>query len=151
MRCRECYSENPRITPLKGAEDCLKHHRQYVCSTCGRIICIDLAGEKRARCLMPFGSPDIALLYLKPAEIITGGVCGIYELIYRRGDKRYRIFRNRNELQAFLKGHTEITCQSDRPVYLSEQYVPVKEEQIRYLYGEEVGRYLEERLQRGIR
>ena len=33
MRCKECYSEFPRITPLKGAEDCLKRHRQYVCST----------------------------------------------------------------------------------------------------------------------
>ncbi|MGC8770678.1 MAG: hypothetical protein ACP5Q5_05455 [Brevinematia bacterium] len=86
MRCKECYSELPRVTPLKGAEDCLKRHRQYVCSTCGRIICIDLAGEKRARCFMPFGALETAILYLKAAEILTQGLCGIYELIYKRGD-----------------------------------------------------------------
>lgn len=38
MRCPECYSEDPRITPLRGVENCLLNHRQYTCSTCGRHI-----------------------------------------------------------------------------------------------------------------
>lgn len=41
MVCKECYSDNPRITPLLKPEHCLKNHTQYICSTCGRCICID--------------------------------------------------------------------------------------------------------------
>jgi hypothetical protein len=41
---------------------------------------------------MPFGSLELAKLYIKAAEIMNDGVCGIYELIYRRGEKRYRVF-----------------------------------------------------------
>lgn len=32
-RCRECYAENNRATPLLNPADCLRHHRQYVCNT----------------------------------------------------------------------------------------------------------------------
>ena len=72
MRCKECYCENSRITPLRGAEDCLKNHLQYICSICGRAICIRPKGAKKARCLMPFGSLEAAMLYLKAAEWLPG-------------------------------------------------------------------------------
>jgi hypothetical protein len=144
MRCKECYSEQSRVTPLKGAEDCLKQHRQYVCSTCGRTICIDLVGEKRARCFMPFGSLEIAMLYLKPAEILNQGLCGIYELIYKRGDKRYRIFRNVEELNKFLKSNSDVKCEKDTPVYVSNKYIPINESQIKYLDAREIKRYIVE-------
>ncbi|MCX8054987.1 MAG: hypothetical protein N3A67_04905 [Ignavibacteria bacterium] len=129
---------------MKGAEDCLKRHRQYVCSTCGRIVCIDLAGERRARCFMPFGSLEIAMLYLKAAEILTQGLCGIYELTYKRGDKRYRIFRNIEELNKFLKTNPEVKCEKKEPVYISEKYVPVNDSQIKYLNESEIKTYLDE-------
>ncbi len=93
MRCEECYSKHPRITPINGVKSCLTKHRQYECSKCGRLVCIDLKGQKRARCFYPFNSLETAMLYLKVAEIINQGVCGIYELIYKRGDIRYKIFR----------------------------------------------------------
>ena len=144
MRCKECYSEFPRITPLKGAEDCLKRHRQYVCSTCGRIVCIDLAGEKRARCFMPFSSLETALLYLKPAEIINQGLCGIYELTYKRGDKRYRIFRNVEDLDKFLKSNPDVRCEQKEPIYISEKYIPINNSQIKYLTETEIKKYLDE-------
>ncbi|HOM05986.1 MAG TPA: hypothetical protein PLU67_10910 [Candidatus Kapabacteria bacterium] len=144
MRCKECYSELPRATPLKDAADCLKRHRQYVCSTCGRIVCIDLAGERRARCFMPFGSLEIAMLYLKAAEILTQGLCGIYELIYKRGDKRYRIFRNIEELNKFLKSNPEVKCEKKEPVYISEKYFPINDSQIKYLNESEIKTYLNE-------
>ena len=64
MKYKECYSDNPRITPLKGAEDCLRNHLQYICSTCGRVICMGPKGARKARCLIPFGSPEQAKLYL---------------------------------------------------------------------------------------
>ena len=144
MRCKECYSELSRVTPLKGAEDCLKRHRQYVCSTCGRIICIDLAGEKRARCFMPFGSLEIAMLYLKPAEILNQGLCGIYELIYKRGDKRYRIFRNVEELDKFLKSNPEVKCEKKEPIYISKKYSAINDSQIKYLNESEIKTYFDE-------
>lgn len=144
MRCKECHSEQSRVTPLKGAEDCLKRHRQYVCSTCGRTVCIDLSGEKRARCFMPFSSLEIAMLYLKPAEIINKGLCGIYELIYKRGDKRYRIFRNNGELKKYLKSNPAVKCEKEEPVYISDKYSPVDDLQIRYLNESDIKTYLEE-------
>ena len=144
MRCKECYSDNPRITPLKGAKDCLAKHRQYICSLCGRAVCIDLKGEKRARCFYPFSSLQNAILYLKPAEIITGNVCGIYELIYKRGEKRYKIFRSQNEFEMFLNKNTGVKCTNKEPVCISEKYNAVKESQIKYLNESEVLMYLSE-------
>lgn len=151
MQCTECYAENPRITPLKGAAECLQNHRQYICSQCGRMICIDLKGEKRARCFMPFGTLEIAMWYLKAAEILNDGPCGIYELIYKRGEKRYRIFRNQEELQEFLKGNKDVRCERSEPVYISEKYIKIKEDQIKYLETDEIAKYLTEREEMGIK
>ena len=39
--CKECYSDNLRITPLIKSRECLENHIQYICSTCGRCICIN--------------------------------------------------------------------------------------------------------------
>jgi hypothetical protein len=150
MRCRECYSENSRITPLKGAQDCLANHRQYICSTCGRIICIDVKGEKRARCFMPFSSKDIALLYLKCAEILTDKPCGIYELIYKRGDKRYRIFQSEDELKSFLRNNGDVKCENTKPIYINEKVNKIENNQIKYLTEEEIKAYLLERKELGI-
>ena len=151
MVCIECYSENPRITPVLGAEDCLKNHLQYICSTCGRVICIGPKGAKKARCLMPFGSIETAKLYLKAAETMLGGLCGIYELIYPNGAKRYRIFETQDKLKASLKKNGHIRCENFKPVYISDHYVPVADSQIRRLSEAEVQKYLEERQRLGIK
>ena len=151
MKCKECYSENPRITPLKGAEDCLKNHLQYICSTCGRCICIGPKGAKKARCLMPFNSLELAKLYIKAAEIMNNDICGIYELIYRRGEKRYRIFKSHEELKKQLKINNNIRCENFKPVYISEKHIPVSDIQIRHLHSNEVKKYLDERKSMGIK
>ncbi len=150
MKCKECYSENPRITPLLGAEDCLRNHLQYICSTCGRVICIGPKGAKKARCLMPFGSLEQAKLYLKAAEIMNVGICGIYELIYKRGENRYRVFKNVEDLQKFLKSSSSVKCERFTPVYISKKHAPVAKDQIRHLSPQEIQKYLEERIQLGI-
>jgi hypothetical protein len=144
MKCEECYSESPRITPLMGAKECFENHRQYICSKCGRIVCIDVKGEKRACCFMPFKTKEIALLYLKCAEIISEKLCGIYELIYKRGDKRYRIFETESELNEFLKRNKEVKCENKNPVYINKKYNKISEKQIKYLTKEEVEKYLKE-------
>ncbi|MGD2034382.1 MAG: hypothetical protein PVF73_04955 [Bacteroidales bacterium] len=151
MKCKECYNDHPRITPLMGAEECLKNHLQYICSTCGRVICIGPKGAKKARCLMPFGSLEQAKLYLKAAEIMNDDVCGIYELIYKRGEKRYRVFRSSEELKKQLKSNRNIKCENFEPVYISKKHIPVANDQIRHLTEQEVRKYLDERKELGIK
>lgn len=151
MECKECYSDNPRITPLKGAEDCLKNHLQYICSTCGRVICIGPKGAKKARCLMPFGSLEQAKLYLKAAEIMNDSICGIYELIDKRGTNRYRVFKSEEELRKFLKSGTSVRCENFAPVYISKKHTSVKKDQIRHLTSQEVKKYLRERQEADIK
>jgi hypothetical protein len=51
----------------------------------------------------PFKTKEMAILYLKCAEIITNSNCEIYEVIYKRGDKRYKIFETEDELNNFLE------------------------------------------------
>jgi len=142
--CKECYSNNPRITPIREAKKCLTNHRQYVCDTCGRILCVDLKGEKKARCFFPFTTLETAILYLKAAEIISGKLSGIYELIYKRGDKRYKIFSSYKKLESFLKRNSKVICNSDNPVYISTKLQKINSHQIKYLNKGEIIKYLAE-------
>jgi len=100
---------------------------------------------------VPFGSLEAAKLYLKAAEIMTEGTCGIYELIYKRGEKRYRIFKTVEDLKKSLKGNPSVRCEKFEPVYISEKYIPVSNEQIRHLTEQEVQKYLDERKEMGIK
>ena len=145
MRCPECYSEYPRITPLKGVKQCLTKHKQYICSTCGRAVCIDVKGEKKARCFYPFSSINDAMLYLKVAETLTGGLCGIYELIYKRGDIRYKIFRTQEEFEQYLRKNPNVKSKTNSPIYISEKYQEVKSSYLKYLNIKEVEKYIEEK------
>ena len=71
MRCRECYSDNPRITPILKPEHCLENHLQYICSTCGRCICIDKDDKRDVyRWSFPFKTLEFAKLYLRTAEYL---------------------------------------------------------------------------------
>ena len=150
MQCKECYSENNRITPLNGARECLENHKQYICSNCGRNICINIIGERKARCFFPFSSKDQALLYLKSAEIIMGTNCGIYELVFKSG-KRYKIFESENELNTFLDKNKNIKCENKKPVYKSKNVIKISSDQMKHLTKKEVEKYLLERKQLGIK
>jgi hypothetical protein len=90
------------------------------------------------------------MLYLKAAEIMNEGVCGVYELTYKRGDKRYRVFKSTEELETFLKKNKAVTCENFEPVYISKKHVAVADEQVRRLTKQEVTKYLEERKEQGI-
>lgn len=140
--CPECYADNPRATPLRGAEACLSDHRQYVCATCGRMICADVRGDRRARCFMPFGSIDDARLYLRSAEAISGGPCAIWEFIYPNGDHRFRIFATGGERDAFLSSNRKVCAFSDTPVVKAGEYRAPSAGQLRYVTKEEADKYL---------
>ena len=100
---------------------------------------------------MPFGSLEQAKLYLKAAETMLEGTCGIYELVYSRGDKRYRVFKSPDELKSFLKRSPKIRCDNLDPAYISPEYHPVLNNQVRHLTRDEVQKYLNERKALGIK
>ena len=70
MACPECYSDDPRVTPILDPEKCLKSHRQYICATCGRCICAEVDCNNKFRARFPFKTLEIAKLYLRAAEAI---------------------------------------------------------------------------------
>ena len=145
MKCAECYSENPRVTPIFEAEYCLKNHKQYICSTCGRHICMDTNRSNTARCFQPFSNLETAKLYLKCAEILAGGPCSIYEFEDMKSKhKTYLIFHNKEQMLRYLKGNPMKLLKKSAPVYVSPQYQPITEEQIKVLKDNEVRTYLEE-------
>jgi hypothetical protein len=97
---------------------------------------------------MPFGSAELARLYLRAAEVISGEPCGIYELIYSRGEKRYRIFRDETELREALKRNKALRCERFEPVSVSGPFTPAAPEQLRRLTAEEAQKYLGEKEKR---
>ena len=144
-KCPECYSTNPRITPMLNPEECLRNHIQYRCSICGRLICIGVKGAKKARCLMPFDSIDKAVLYLKAAEIMMGKECAIYEYTDKFDKKRYRTFAYEKDWDKFVKSKKNIKPTENNPVYKSKEYNPISESQIIFLKESEVEKYLKEK------
>ncbi|ULQ60238.1 hypothetical protein K7I13_02695 [Brucepastera parasyntrophica] len=97
---------------------------------------------------MPFKSPEEAILYLKAAEVISGSPCGIYELIYSRGENRYRIFPDDGKLlQAALSGKN-IRCENREPLYRSRS--PSSAGTVFYPSPDEIVQYMQERKDKGI-
>lgn len=102
--CQECYSRESRRTPLLNPLDCLQHHRQYICGTCGRCICIEKDPKRGLqRWYFPFKTLEIAKLYLRTADYTMKKPCGIYEIKNSKGRLSYKIFAAKEDLQVFLK------------------------------------------------
>ena len=40
--CEECYADENRVTPLLNPLDCLEHHTQYICGTCGAALVLNM-------------------------------------------------------------------------------------------------------------
>ncbi|MBE6023907.1 MAG: hypothetical protein E7231_11880 [Cellulosilyticum sp.] len=145
--CEECYSDEARVTPLLEPEKCLRNHTQYICSTCGRCICIE-SDKKRGirRWNFPFKSAEVAKLYLRAAEVSVETCCGIYEIKNERGRKAYKIFESVEALNIYLAKNKDKKCETMQPIYESEQYRQVKSAQVRKLTDLEVRNYLKEQL-----
>lgn len=145
MICNECYSDNSRITPLLKPEHCLRNHTQYICSTCGRCICID-RDEKRDvyRWSFPFKTMEIAKLYLRSAEASCKDICRIYKIAGKNGRVSYKIFHTRKDFENYLAKNQDKTCEDMKPVYISKEYIEGPNTQIRKLSDEEVKIYLDE-------
>ena len=131
-RCKECYADNNRATPLLNPEECLHHHRQYVCNSCGRCICVDVDVKGRFRAKFPFKSLDVAILYLRAAEVVWQKPCEIYEIENDKGRKEYKIFKHKR-------------CTSAQPLFVSPRYTACTSQQLRMLTKGEIEKYLKER------
>ena len=148
MACKECYSDNPRITPLLKSENCLKNHTQYICSTCGRCICIDRDDKRDVyRWSFPFKTLEIAELYLRTAEVSCKDICGIYEIVGKNNRTSYKVFHTKEDLTNYLSKNKDKSCKDMKPVYISKQYIENPNAQIRKLNSKEIETYLKEQKQ----
>ncbi len=145
MACPECYSDDSRVTPILDPEKCLKTHRQYICSSCGRCICSEVDKNNKFRARFPFKTLEIAKLYVRAAEAIYGGSCEIYEIKYKNGRIFYRIFKNRQDLKEHLDRNPDQMCEKKTPLFKSSGFSPVMGNQMRSLTPKEVKTYLEEK------
>ncbi|WP_086348036.1 hypothetical protein [Candidatus Enterococcus clewellii] len=143
--CKECYSKNNRITPLSGVRDCLENHDQYICGSCGRCICIQ-KDEKRGvqRWYFPFRSLEIAILYLRTADVSEKRACGIYCLTDKNGRESFKIFPTRDALNSYLHKNKNKECFDNVPIYQVTPYQTFTDTEIRRLTAEEVNQYLTE-------
>ena len=146
MDCPECYSSDPRVTPILDPESCLMSHKQYVCSICGRCICAEADSQNKYRIKYPFKSLEIAKLYLRAAEAIYQGPCEIYEIEYSNGRTLYKIFKNREDVLTYLKKNSMQSCPSEEPLYRTKTYKPHDKSQVRRLSTGEIAKYLEEKI-----
>lgn len=146
MRCKECYSEDKRITPLLHPLDCLQNHTQYICGTCGRCICIE-HDDKRGlqRWNFPFRSLDIAMLYLRSADHTMKTACSIYAIQSGTGRVSYKIFVNKKDLELYLRKHKDKHCECMMPCYHADSYTEYSGTQVRRLTSQEIQTYMEER------
>lgn len=143
MKCPECYSDKPRITPILEPELCLKNDLQYICSNCGRCMCVDTKRTTGARCLQPFATLDMAMLYLRSAEVIKGAACEIYEIEDSKTKKTsFIIFAGQKDLTEFLGKNPGKFSKKSEPKYRSQKYSQPKREQVRKLSELEIQQYI---------
>lgn len=143
--CKECYSTMRRVTPLVKSQECLENHRQYICGTCGRCICINKTKNGGLqRWNFPFKSLEIAKLYLRTADVTTKTNCGIYEIISSNKRTSYKIFQDNKELQEYLKKNMEKNCVPMAPIYRCPVYKENPYSEIRKLSHDEVQQYIKE-------
>ncbi len=144
--CKECYTNENRITPLLSPLDCLENHTQYICGTCGRCICIEHEPHRDLqRWNFPFKSLMIAKLYLRTADYTMKKPCGIYEIKSNGGRISYKIFAESADLQMFLKKNKDKICEAMKPVFCVEEYKEYPNTQVRKLTSDEIQKYMSER------
>ena len=146
MMCEESYVNENRITPLLNPVDCLEHHTQYICGTCGRCICIERDPQRGLqRWNFPFKSLEIAKLYLRTADYTEKKPCGIYEIENSKGKKSYKIFASYDDVLIFLKKNKDKKCKQNAPLFTVGEYKEYPHTQIRMLTSAEVRQYMSER------
>jgi hypothetical protein len=125
--------------------ECLKEHTQYVCSKCGRAICIDKGVNGKYRIALPFKTLRIAKYYLRAAEIVYNSICEIYEFEDDDNRKFYMIFKDHNERDEYLAKNKRFKLSQKDPLFTSPSFSPFDLHQCRRLSDKEIKHYLSER------
>ena len=143
--CPECYSDRPRITPLLNLRPCLERHKQYVCGTCGRCICIAKDPARAAALAVP-------LQVGSRRPVVPARRRGQHGQAMRRlrGAKRIgprfvqdiRLARRPRRLPC---AQSDKSCPRLEPLIEHKTFRAAKHADIRMLGSEEVERYLEEK------
>lgn len=140
--CPECYSENNRMTPMFKAYSCLSEHKQYICGTCHRCICIEKDKNRGLhRWNFPFKTLEDAKGYIRTAEYILKKECFIYDIKLDKKRHIFKIFSSKSELISYLKKDKEKKC-NKVPVFRTGEYKKFPDTEVRKLTSEEVMTYL---------
>ena len=138
--CQECYSNDSRATPKIRPRECLEHHRQYICGTCGRCICIESDKKRKVqRWNFPFKTLEIAKLYLRTADYTMKKACTIYKITNNKGRISYKIFANSTDVEKYLKINQD---KISEPVFSLGDYKEYPNTQVRILAADEVKKYM---------
>lgn len=149
MKCKECYVDQSRVTPLLHPLDCLKNHKQYICGTCGRCICIEKDPVRNLqRWNFPFQSLESAKLYVRTADFTMKQSCGIYELENRKKRVFYKIFAGKQDLELYLKKNQDKICKKKEPVFMVKPYKEYKNTQVRKLTSSEIETYIKQQIEK---
>ena len=143
--CPECYSDRPRITPLINVAQCLKEHKQYICGTCGRAICVDKGINGKYRVMLPFKTLRIAKYYLRAAEIVNNSTCEIYEFVDNEQRKFYMIFKDQKALNEYLAKNDRFTLSQRDPLLKSPLFRQFHPHQCRRMSENEINTYIGQR------
>lgn len=142
MKCVECYSDDNIKRPLLGNLDCLENHKQYICGSCGRCICIGEHPERKLRRWnFPLKTFEMAKLYLRSADYTTKRCCGVYEIISKSGRKSYKIFVDDKELEDYLKKNKDKKCTNNKALFRAKEYKEYPNTQVRKLTKQEAYEY----------
>ena len=98
----------------------------------------------RFRAKFPFKSLDVAILYLRAAEVVWQKPCEIYEIENDKGRKEYKIFPSELELNDYLHNNKHKRCTSAQPLFVSPRYTACTSLQLRMLTKGEIEKYLKE-------
>lgn len=140
--CEECYSNDNRATPKIQPRECLEHHSQYICGTCGRCICIESDKKRNVqRWNFPFKTLDIAKLYLRAADYTMKKPCTIYRIKNNKGRISFKIFASSKDVENYLKKNLDKIIE---PVFTIGEYKEYPQTEVRKLTTDEIEQYMNE-------
>lgn len=70
--------------------------------------------------------------------------CCIYEIKDKNNRKRYKIFKNNDELKIYLNNNNKI-CEKMNPIFKIEEYIEYPNTKVKRLSKVEIEKYMEER------
>lgn len=71
--------------------------------------------------------------------------CCIYEIKDKNNRKRYKIFKDNDELKIYLNNNKNKICEKMNPIFKIEEYIEYSDTKVKRLSKVEIEKYMEER------